>query len=85
MGTVTARAATGTDCATPDFRSGTPASWSGRPGTSSAVSLFNVIDRTVVNVLAEPIRAAFGFEGGRMGRLGGQADRLTRPWPAIRQ
>ncbi|MEL6245274.1 MAG: MFS transporter, partial [Pseudomonadota bacterium] len=37
------------------------------------VYVFNFIDRTIINILTEPIKASFGLEDWQMGLLGGPA------------
>ena len=37
------------------------------------VYIFNFIDRSIINILTEPIKASFGVEDWQMGLLGGPA------------
>ncbi|WP_422345113.1 spinster family MFS transporter [Parasphingorhabdus sp.] len=42
-------------------------------GTLLTVYIFNFIDRTIINILTEPIKESFGVEDWQMGLLGGPA------------
>lgn len=42
-------------------------------GSLLLVYIFNFIDRTIINILTEPIKASFGVEDWQMGLLGGPA------------
>jgi len=42
-------------------------------GTLLVVYIFNFIDRTIINILTEPIKETFGVEDWQMGLLGGPA------------
>ena len=42
-------------------------------GALLIVYIFNFIDRTIINILTEPIKASFGLEDWQMGLLGGPA------------
>jgi len=42
-------------------------------GTLLVVYIFNFIDRTIINILTEPIKLTFGLEDWQMGLLGGPA------------
>ncbi|WP_373491161.1 spinster family MFS transporter [Parasphingorhabdus sp.] len=42
-------------------------------GTLLIVYIFNFIDRTIINILTEPIKESFGVEDWQMGLLGGPA------------
>jgi MFS family permease len=42
-------------------------------GALLVVYIFNFIDRTIINILTEPIKASFGLEDWQMGLLGGPA------------
>ncbi|MHA7818996.1 MAG: spinster family MFS transporter [Erythrobacter sp.] len=42
-------------------------------GTLLVVYIFNFIDRTIVNILTEPIKLSFGLEDWQLGLLGGPA------------
>jgi MFS family permease len=42
-------------------------------GTLLVVYIFNFIDRTIINILTEPIKLSFGLEDWQMGLLGGPA------------
>ena len=42
-------------------------------GALLTVYIFNFIDRTIVNILTEPIKLTFGLEDWQMGLLGGPA------------
>ena len=42
-------------------------------GALLTVYIFNFIDRTIVNILTEPIKLSFGLEDWQMGLLGGPA------------
>jgi len=57
----------------PDFGFGTPGYRSYVLGTLLLVYIFNFIDRTIVNILTEPIKLSFGVEDWQMGLLGGPA------------
>lgn len=52
---------------------GTPAYRSYVLGALLVVYIFNFIDRTIVNILTEPIKLSFGLEDWQMGLLGGPA------------
>jgi len=73
----TAAAASTTAPATP---AGAPITGFGTPGYRAyvlaallTVYVFNFIDRTIVNILTEPIKLSFGLEDWQMGLLGGPA------------
>jgi MFS family permease len=42
-------------------------------GTLLVVYIFNFVDRTIINILTEPIKLSFGLEDWQMGLLGGPA------------
>ena len=42
-------------------------------GSLLLVYIFNFIDRTIINILTEPIKNSFGVEDWQMGLLGGPA------------
>jgi MFS family permease len=52
---------------------GTPAYRAYVLGALLVVYIFNFIDRTIVNILTEPIKLSFGLEDWQMGLLGGPA------------
>ncbi|MEP0392181.1 MAG: MFS transporter [Erythrobacter sp.] len=64
----------------PAFPASTPNTGFGTPGYRAyvlgallTVYVFNFIDRTIVNILTEPIKLSFGLEDWQMGLLGGPA------------
>jgi MFS family permease len=71
MAVATADASTGTAPASEGF--GTPAYRNYVLGTLLVVYIFNFIDRTIINILTEPIKLTFGLEDWQMGLLGGPA------------
>lgn len=65
--------ATADERAAPDFGFGSKAYRSYVLGSLLIVYVFNFIDRTVINILTEPIKATFQVEDWQMGLLGGPA------------
>lgn len=61
------------DRANPDFGFGTKSYRSYILSALLLVYVFNFIDRTIINILTEPIKASFGLEDWQMGMLGGPA------------
>jgi MFS family permease len=64
----------------PASQAGVPNTGFGTPGYRAyvlgalvTVYIFNFIDRTIVNILTEPIKLSFGLEDWQMGLLGGPA------------
>ncbi|WP_034959487.1 spinster family MFS transporter [Erythrobacter longus] len=64
----------------PAFHASAPNTGFGTPGYRAyvlgallTVYIFNFIDRTIVNILTEPIKLSFGLEDWQMGLLGGPA------------
>ncbi len=65
--------ATADDRAAPDFGFGSKTYRSYVLGSLLIVYIFNFIDRTIINILTEPIKATFQVEDWQMGLLGGPA------------
>ncbi|MEL6285773.1 MAG: MFS transporter, partial [Pseudomonadota bacterium] len=57
----------------PDFGFGSKGYRSYVLGALLIVYIFNFIDRTIINILTEPIKDSFGVEDWQMGLLGGPA------------
>ncbi len=74
IGTTTGTApATDADRARGDFGFGTPGYRAYVLSALLLVYIFNFIDRTIINILTEPIKLSFGVEDWQMGLLGGPA------------
>jgi len=61
------------DQSAPDFGFGSKGYRAYVLGALLMVYVFNFIDRTIINILTEPIKASFGVEDWQMGLLGGPA------------
>lgn len=71
--TDTVAPATDVDRAAPDFGFRTPGYRAYVLSALLLVYIFNFIDRTIINILTEPIKESFGLEDWQMGMLGGPA------------
>ncbi|MEM7767218.1 MAG: MFS transporter [Pseudomonadota bacterium] len=70
---ISAGSVTDAERAAPDFGFGSKGYRSYVLGALLMVYIFNFIDRTIINILTEPIKASFGVEDWQMGLLGGPA------------
>lgn len=73
MTQASAASAPASNAGVPNMGFGTPGYRAYVLGALLTVYIFNFIDRTIVNILTEPIKLSFGLEDWQMGLLGGPA------------